>query len=56
MLDVAADPNAIATPPKATYEEARGIALAMTRIAIDHHADRVLELAKQNICEIESVP
>ena len=51
-LDVTTDPNAMSAPPKATYEEARGFALAMTRMVLDHRGDQVLELAKDNIREI----
>jgi pyruvate dehydrogenase (quinone) len=52
LLDVTTDPNALATPPKATYEEARGFALAMTRMVMDHRADQVFELVKDNIREM----
>ena len=52
LLDVTTDPNAMSAPPKATYEEARGFALAMTRMVLDHRGDQVLELAKDNIREI----
>jgi len=43
------DPIAMSAPPKATYEEARGFALAMTRMVMDHRGDQVLELIKDNI-------
>ena len=36
-------------PPKATYEEARGFALAMTRMVMDHRSDQVFDLVKDNI-------
>jgi pyruvate dehydrogenase (quinone) len=49
LLDVTTDPNAMSVPPKATFEEARGFALAMTRMVLDHRTDQVLELAKDNI-------
>ena len=49
LLDVTTDPNALSAPPKATYEEARGFALAMTRMVLDHRGDQVLELVKDNI-------
>jgi pyruvate dehydrogenase (quinone) len=49
LLDITTDPNAMAAPPKATYEEARGFALAMTRMVLDHRGDQVLDLVKDNI-------
>ena len=52
LLDITTDPNAMSAPPKATYQEARGFALAMTRMVLDHRGDQVLELAKDNIREI----
>jgi len=52
LLDVTTDPNAMSAPPKATYEEARGFALAMTRMVLDHRGDQVLELARDNIREV----
>lgn len=42
-------PDALASPPKATFEEARGFALAMTRMVFDHRGGDVIELAKSNI-------
>jgi pyruvate dehydrogenase (quinone) len=49
LLDVTTDPDALSAPPKATYEEARGFALAMTKMVLDHRGDQVLELIKDNI-------
>ena len=49
LLDITTDPNALAIPPKATHEEARGFALAMTRMVLDHRTDQVFELAKDNV-------
>ena len=49
LLDITTDPNALSRPPKATYEEARGFALAMTRMVIDHRGDQVFDLVKGNI-------
>ena len=49
LLDMTTDPNAMSAPPKATYEEARGFALAMTRMVLDHRSDQVFELVKDNI-------
>lgn len=49
LVDVTTDPDAMSAPPKATYEEARGFALAMTKMVLDHRGDQVLELVKDNI-------
>jgi pyruvate dehydrogenase (quinone) len=52
LLDMTTDPNAMSVPPKETYEEARGFALAMTRMVMDHRGDQVFELVKDNIREM----
>ena len=49
LVDITTDPNAMSMPPKSTYEEARGFALAMTRMVMDHRGDQVLDLVKDNI-------
>jgi pyruvate dehydrogenase (quinone) len=49
LLDSTTGPNALSVPPKATSEEARGFALAMTRMVMDHRGDQVFELVKDNI-------
>jgi pyruvate dehydrogenase (quinone) len=49
LLDITTDPDALAKPPKATYEEMRGFALAMTRMVLDHRTDQVLDMVKDNI-------
>jgi pyruvate dehydrogenase (quinone) len=49
LLDITTDPDAMSMPPKSTYEEAKGFALAMTRMVMDHRSDQVLELVKDNI-------
>jgi pyruvate dehydrogenase (quinone) len=49
LLDITTDPDALSMPPKSTHEEAKGFALAMTRMVMDHRADQVFELVKDNI-------
>jgi pyruvate dehydrogenase (quinone) len=49
LLDMTTDPDAMSAPPQATDEEARGFALAMTRMVMDHRGDQVFELIKDNI-------
>jgi pyruvate dehydrogenase (quinone) len=52
LLDITTDPNAMSAPPKETYEEVRGFALAMTRMVMDHRGDQVFDLVKDNIREM----
>src|ERR1700761_2221374 len=47
--DITTDPDAMSMPPKSAYEEARGFALAMTRMVLDNRGDQVLHLLKDNI-------
>lgn len=54
LLDMTTDPSALANPPKATFEEARGFALAMTRMVFDHRGGDVIELAKSNVRNLTS--
>ena len=49
LLDITTDPDAVSAPPKATYEDARGFALAMPRMVIEHRGDQVFDLVKDNI-------
>jgi pyruvate dehydrogenase (quinone) len=49
LIDITTDPDAMSMPPKSTYEEARGFALAMTRMVMDNRGDQVLNLVKDNI-------
>jgi pyruvate dehydrogenase (quinone) len=49
LLDMTTDPNAMSAPPKTTFQEARGFALAMTRMVMDHRGDQVFEMVKDNI-------
>jgi len=49
LVDITTDPNALSMPPKSTYEEARGFALAMTRMVMDNRGDQVFDLIKDNV-------
>jgi pyruvate dehydrogenase (quinone) len=49
LLDITTDPNALSMPPKSTFEETKGFALAMTRMVMDHRTDQVFEMVKDNI-------
>jgi pyruvate dehydrogenase (quinone) len=49
LVDVTTDPNALSMPPKKTFAEAKGFALAMTRMVLDGEADKAVEVVKRNV-------
>jgi len=48
LLDVVTDPNVLAMPPKATIAQAKGFALAMTRMAFADELDDVTDTVMSN--------
>jgi pyruvate dehydrogenase (quinone) len=48
LVDVVTDPNVLAMPPKATIQQAKGFALAMTRMAFTGELDDVLDTVMAN--------
>jgi len=46
LIDFTTDPDALAIPPKTTFAEVRGFALAMTRMVFDHRGEQVLDWPK----------
>ena len=48
LVDVVTDPNVLAMPPKATVEQAKGFALAMTKMTFAGEADDVLDTVMAN--------
>src|SRR6266478_1735131 len=48
LVDVVTDPNVLAMPPKATVQQAKGFALAMTKMAFTGEADDVLDTVMAN--------
>ena len=48
LVDVVTDPNVLAMPPKATIKQAKGFALAMTKMAFTGEADDVLDTVAAN--------
>jgi pyruvate dehydrogenase (quinone) len=48
LVDVVTDPNVLAMPPKATVQQAKGFALAMTKMAFTGEAADVLDTVMAN--------
>ena len=48
LLDVVTDPNVLAMPPKATIAQAKGFALAMTKMAFADELDDVTDTVMSN--------
>ena len=48
LLDVVTDLNVLAMPPKATVAQAKGFALAMTKMAFAHELDDVMDTVMSN--------
>jgi pyruvate dehydrogenase (quinone) len=48
LLDVVTDPNVLAMPPKATIAQAKGFALAMTKMMFAGELDDVTGTVKSN--------
>src|SRR5206468_11144966 len=48
LLDVVTDPNVLAMPPKATIAQAKGFALAMTKMVFADELDDVTGTIKSN--------
>jgi pyruvate dehydrogenase (quinone) len=52
LVDVVTDPNVLALPPKATVQQAKGFALAMTKMAFNGELDDVLDTVMANWREL----
>lgn len=48
LLDVVTDPNVLAMPPKSTFAEAKGFALAMTKMMFAGELDDVTGTVTSN--------
>jgi len=48
LLDVVTDPNVLAMPPKATVQQAKGLALAMTKMAFTGESGDVTDTVMAN--------
>jgi pyruvate dehydrogenase (quinone) len=56
LIDLVTDPNALSIPPHVTAEQARGFALAATKVVLDGGVGRMLELARANVRNIPRPP
>jgi pyruvate dehydrogenase (quinone) len=52
LIDLVTDPNALSIPPHVTAEQAKGFALAATKVVLDGGVGRMLELARANVRNI----
>ena len=52
LVDVVTDPNVLAMPPKATVQQAKGFALAMTKMAFTGELEDVLDTVMANWREL----
>jgi pyruvate dehydrogenase (quinone) len=48
LVDVVTDPHVLAMPPKATIQQAKGFALAMTRMAFTGELEDVTDTVMAN--------
>ena len=48
LVDVLTEPNVLSMPPKATIQQAKGFALAMTKMAFTGELDDVLDTVAAN--------
>lgn len=55
LVDVTTDPNALSMPPRTTFAEVKGFALAMTRMVFDGKADEVVEMASANLRDLAAL-
>lgn len=55
LVDVTTDPNALSMPPRTTFAEVKGFALAMTRMVFDGKLDEVVEVAAANVRDLAAI-
>jgi len=55
LVDFVTDPRALAMPPAATFEQARGYALAMGKVVFEGNTAEFLETVKSNIRDLRQV-
>jgi pyruvate dehydrogenase (quinone) len=55
LLNVLTDPNALAMPPKITFEQMKGMATSMTKLMLNGRMDEVLKTIKSNKKHIKEV-
>jgi pyruvate dehydrogenase (quinone) len=55
LVDVTTDPNALSMPPRATFAEVKGFALAMTRMVFDGQSDAVVQVVNANLRDLATL-
>ena len=55
LIDFVTDPRALSMPPKVTFEQVRGYALAMGKLMFDGNTAELLETVASNIRDIKQV-
>jgi pyruvate dehydrogenase (quinone) len=55
LVDFVTDPRALAMPPKATFEQARGYALAMGKLVFEGNTAELYDTVKSNIRDLRQV-
>jgi len=55
LVDFVTDPRALAMPPAATFEQARGYALAMGKVVFEGDTAELLDTVKSNIRDLRQV-
>jgi len=55
LVDFVTDPRALSMPPKITFEQVRGYALAMGKLVFEGNTAELLETVASNIRDIKQV-
>ncbi len=55
LVNILTDPNALAMPPKATFDQMKGFAVSMTKMMFNGKADEVIAIIKSNYKHIAGI-
>lgn len=55
LVDFVTDPRALSIPPKVTFEQVRGYALAMGKLVFEGNTTELLETVASNIRDVKQV-
>ena len=55
LVDFVTDPRALSMPPKVTFEQVRGYALAMAKLVFEGNTTELLETVASNIRDVKQV-
>lgn len=55
LVNILTDPNALAMPPKATFDQMKGFAVSMTKMMFNGKADEVIAIIKSNYKHIAEI-